>query len=342
MINVEQLLKPILAGLATRQRDILVRRFGLDGKEPMTLAELGSRYKVTRERIRQIETSLLAMVNEKIQTGPLAELVGYVAGYLEEQGGVRRTDLLFADVKKKFEGLSLASLTFLMEASKKFDAVREDGEYFEFWHKDRNAAKKATRFHERFYKALKENKKEVLGGKIANDVLVTLAKEEGLNDSIATNFISLSKKFGENVYGDFGLSEWAEIQPRTVRDQAYLVLRKSGKPTHFSEITKLINGSNLGKRVANVSTVHNELIKDQRFVLVGRGMYALSEHGYEAGTAKEVIGKILKQQGSLHPHEIIELVNQKRFFKKNTILLNLQNKKLFRRLPDGKYFISEA
>lgn len=342
MINVEQLIKPILSGLAPRQRDILVRRFGLDGKEPMTLAELGVRYKVTRERVRQIEASLLSMVNEKMKEGPLAEVASYVADYLEEHGGVRRTDALCADLGKKFEGLSPASLAFLMEASKKFDAVHEDGDYFEFWHKDRNAAKKAARFHEKFYKELKPRKKEVLNSQLANSVLVSLAKEEGVSERIAENYVALSKKFGKNVYGDFGLSEWTEIRPRTVRDQAYLVLAKNRKPTHFSEIAKLINESNLGKRTANVSTVHNELIKDARFVLVGRGMYALSEHGYEAGTAKEVITKLLEAEGALHSEKIIELVNQKRFFKKNTILLNLQNKKLFKRMPDGTYGVSEA
>lgn len=342
MLNVELLIKPILGSLAQRQRDILVRRFGLDGKEPMTLAELGARYKVTRERIRQIEASLLSMVNEKMKSGPFAEVVSCVADYLEEHGGARRSDVLSAELGKKLEGLSPSSLAFIMEASKKFGAVREDADCFEFWHKDRNAAKKAARFHDRFYKELKAQKKEVLNNGLAKSLLVTLAKEEGISEAVAENYVSLSKKFGENVYGDFGLSEWTEIRPRTVRDQAYLVLAKNRTPIHFSEIAKLINESNLGKRTANVSTVHNELIKDARFVLVGRGMYALSEHGYEAGTAKEVIAKLLRAQGALPSEKIIELVNQKRFFKKNTILLNLQNKKLFKRMPDGAYGVAEV
>ena len=83
--------------------------------------------------------------------------------------------------------------------------------------------------------------------------------------------------------------------------------------------------------------MHNELIKDERFVLVGRGMYGLSEQGYEPGTAREVIAKVLKKQGPLAAADVVTHVNKQRFFKPNTILINLQNKASFERLPDGKY-----
>jgi RNA polymerase primary sigma factor len=44
-----------VARLDERERDVLALRFGLDGSEPCTLEEIGRRYGVTRERIRQIE-----------------------------------------------------------------------------------------------------------------------------------------------------------------------------------------------------------------------------------------------------------------------------------------------
>lgn len=341
MASLEQLTKSILLSLAPRQRDIIVRRFGLDGKDPLTLAELGTRYKVTRERVRQIEAAVLGQVNAKIKGTLMAECVEFMGQYLESQGGVRRADYLLVDIAKKFEGLSMPALAFLMEASKQFNYTREDNDYYEFWYKDKNTLKKATRLIDRFYKELKAKKQEVLGMGSADAILSLVSKSEGVSDDVAKNYVSISKKFGVSVYGDFGLAEWSEIQPRTVRDQAYLVLRKQKSPLHFSDITGKINSLDLGKKkVANVSTVHNELIKDSRFVLVGRGMYALSEHGYEPGTAKEVIQKLLKEQGSLHPHRIVSLVSERRFFKKNTILLNLQNKKMFRRLEDGTYTLA--
>jgi DNA-directed RNA polymerase delta subunit len=119
-------------------------------------------------------------------------------------------------------------------------------------------------------------------------------------------------------------------------------LKKEEKPLHFEDIAKKIGRMGIDSKPAHVQTVHNELIKDDRFVLVGRGIYALSEHGYEGGTVKQVIAKILNNEGPLRPEEVVKLVNQKKILKKNTILLNLQNKKNFKKLDDGRYHIKEA
>ena len=56
-------------------------------------------------------------------------------------------------------------------------------------------------------------------------------------------------------------------------------MRKHGSPMHFREATEAI-AKTFGKKV-NDATCHNELIKDSRFVLVGRGLYALTEWGYK-------------------------------------------------------------
>ena len=84
--------------------------------------------------------------------------------------------------------------------------------------------------------------------------------------------------------------------------------------------------------------MHNELIKDNRFVLVGMGLYALREWGYEPGTVREVLVSLFK--GSDRPlarEEIVRLAAEKRLVKPQTILLNLQDRSLFKRTEDGKY-----
>jgi hypothetical protein len=99
-------------------------------------------------------------------------------------------------------------------------------------------------------------------------------------------------------------------------------------------VARLIEG-------ALVQTVHNELIKDSRFVLVGRGVYALKEWGYEPGQVKDIITKILRENGPLTQGEILERVSKQRLVKENTILLNLSNKKNFLRDSQGKYKVLE-
>ena len=91
-----------------------------------------------------------------------------------------------------------------------------------------------------------------------------------------------------------------------------------------------------------MQTVHNELIKDPRFVLVGRGMYSLKEFGVMPGTAREVMARLLKDNGPLTPDDLMKLVLSERLLKKNTVLINLRNRKHFKRLEDGRYTVNFA
>ena len=89
-------------------------------------------------------------------------------------------------------------------------------------------------------------------------------------------------------------------------------------------------------------TVHNELIKDPRFVLVGRGTYALQDWGYKPGTVKDVIREILHDNGGTMTREaIVQKTLDQRRVKESTILLNLQDKKYFFRKGEGYYCIGE-
>ncbi|MBM3825156.1 MAG: sigma-70 family RNA polymerase sigma factor [Verrucomicrobia bacterium] len=52
-------LQDLLSHLDAREREVLVRRFGLDGESPLTLEEVGAAFKLTRERVRQLQQSAL-------------------------------------------------------------------------------------------------------------------------------------------------------------------------------------------------------------------------------------------------------------------------------------------
>ena len=142
------------------------------------------------------------------------------------------------------------------------------------------------------------------------------------------NWLSISKNIAKNPLGEWGKSKSSNIKTKGVRDYAYLILRKHGSPIHFREVAKLI--SEVFKKKAHVATTHNELIKDPRFVLVGRGLYALAEWGYLSGVVKDVIRKIIEKNGPLTKDKIIEKVLKERYVKENTILVNLQNPKYFK------------
>jgi len=67
-VDLQERAQRYLANLSAKERDIIVRRFGLEGHEPETLEDIGAEYKVTRERIRQIEAKALIRLR-KLTTG---------------------------------------------------------------------------------------------------------------------------------------------------------------------------------------------------------------------------------------------------------------------------------
>jgi len=333
-----------LKELSPRQRDVIVARFGLEGKnEGETLAAIGDRFHITRERVRQIENGAMATVakNVKEHDETLATLAK-VKNYIVAKGGVAGKADVTAYAATLVKGASLNQLDFLAEASGTFTAHREDEDFLPLYAASDKEWKFAKSFAEKWTGALRSRRGQVFSGSYRAE-LASFVKEGAASPAVAENYLGLTKRVGKNPYGDEGLSEWTEICPKTIRDKIYLVLRKNNEPLHFESIARRINEVKFGDgQKALGPTVHNELIKDERFVLVGRGMYGLRERGYEPGIAREVIAKILKEKGPMLAKDVVSHVTKQRFFKPNTVVINLQNKSLFEHLPDGRYRVREA
>lgn len=345
-IVVDKLVSSFLSSLPKRQQDIIDGRYGLKNGREMTLAALGSRYGVTRERIRQIQNLSLNDIRSKSSANNLDNFTNLIVAHLESVGGMRRDDMLVSDVvgltsDNGDKNTAPNRVRFLLEATNKVSFHPADKDYSAFWYLNDSDKKRVEKFVSSLEKTLSSSKETVLAEKKFDFHFSETAKVNTLSETVAANFVAVSKKFMANSYGDMGLSSWSEINPKTSRDFAYLVLKKENKPLHFTDIAKLINDVRKKKRT-NFQTVHNELIKDERFVLVGRGIYGLQEFGIMPGTAKEVMATILSEHGPLKSRDLVKLVLERRMFKENTLLLNLQNKNYFKRGEDGRYFIKES
>jgi len=342
--NVDQLISQLLAGVNSRQREIITSRYGLAVGRPLTLAKIGEKHGVTRERIRQIEALGLGLVRAKLVSGKFADLIADFKTYFRKFGGVRRASLVYDHLKSVIGSAGKNSdqrFFFLLEGTGQFHYHPEDNSHYAFWYVSESDVETAQDFIRKLTGFLQEKKTELVSGGDLSQVLARAIKALGQARPLAENYIAISKKFTTSPYKDFGLTDWPEIYPRTARDWAYLVLKKERRPIHFTELTGAINGLRPG-RVANPQTVHNELIKDQRFVLVGRGIYGLLEFNLIPGTAREVITHIINKHGPMGSRNIVQRVLEQRIFKENTLLLNLQNKKFFQRLDDGRYTVRKA
>jgi hypothetical protein len=157
------------------------------------------------------------------------------------------------------------------------------------------------------------------------------------DEEVLRRWLSISKRIGKNPLGEWGHAASPNVKTKGVRDYAYLAVKKHGSPLHFREVSQLIE--KMFNRAAHVATTHNELIKDDRFVLVGRGMYALREWGYASGVVRDVVRNILKQNGPLTKEQIIEKVLKERHVKPGTVVVNLQNQKYFKRNKDNTFSV---
>ncbi|MDD5067980.1 MAG: sigma factor-like helix-turn-helix DNA-binding protein [Candidatus Pacebacteria bacterium] len=331
----KQITKKLLGVLPARARDVLVSRFGLGAKpERMTLEAIGKTYNITRERVRQIEN--YAIHNIKKSEGYKKEKAAFdeLEAILHEMGGFVAEEDFLSHLAK--DASTQNHINFLMILSHNFKREKEDDEFKHRWYVDDALSAKVHESLRKLYKNLGDDD-IIPESEIINTFLdyVKDLSDHFKKEEIIKRWLSVSKKIGRNPMGEWGLTSSPNIKAKGMRDYAFLVIRKHGSPIHFTQVAKAITDT--FKKKAHVATCHNELIKDPRFVLVGRGLYALSEWGYLSGVVKDVIKKVLEKHGPLTKQEIIEKVLKERYVKENTIAINLQNSKHFKKDKDAKY-----
>jgi len=329
-----------LSQLPKRSRDIIEKRFGVFRKEAKTLEAIGQEYGITRERVRQIEERALKDLRQISSSQPRSVAVlDTLKSHLVKFGHARKEETFMRD----FHPAEKGALSLFLTLHPELTYIPENDSFYSRWCADEKQFKQSEKFVDGVIKNL-EQAGQVMPEDSFAKVLKVVAAPVGLAGEIAPlmSYIDASKNISKNNFGEYGLVSWAEIKPRGLRDKAFIVLKKSGKPLHFREVAKAIEVSKLNSRPVHPQTVHNELIRDDRFVLVGRGLYALSDWGYSAGTVRDIIKSILHSEGPLAKAMVLQRVMEKRFVKENTILLNLQNKSFFRRLDDGRYHLKEV
>jgi hypothetical protein len=228
---------------------------------------------------------------------------------------------------------------FLLVVGSSFFRERETDDFFARWHVDQGTAEKVHEALSRLYTSLSDG--EVLAeGEMMDRFLEELKtiNDAYKNEEVLKRWLSLSKTISSNPLAEWGRADAPAIRTKGIRDYAYLVIKRAGQPMHFSDVAKAIG--QLFAKEAHVATTHNELIKDVRFVLVGRGLYALSEWGFSPGVVRDVIRDVLSKNGSLTREQVIEEVKKVRYVKDNTILVNLNDPKHFKRNKNGTYALT--
>lgn len=322
-----------------REREIITRRFGLfDRRE--TLEQIGELLGITRERVRQLEKAILirlkiAASEDKIPA--VYDVERLIVRDLSENGRVGRVSTVASRITgtKSPSAETKAHIAFVAELSPKLTVVNENDNYHHGVGMAENGDEKKVRSQvDTILKTIKKH-----GQPVDIEALHDMLDLDSPSQVRAT--ASLSKGLA-SLKDVWGLVKWPTVNPKNIRDKIYVILADTGKPMHFSAIAKQIKSSDFKRKDVTTQAIHNELIKDKRFVLIGRGIYALEEWGYSKGTVSDIITKVLKKAGEpLHRDEIVKRVLKSRQVKETTILLNLQSKPEFKRVAKATYTLAE-
>lgn len=334
----------LLKQLSGKEADVLRRRFGLGQQTAETLEVIGASYKVTRERVRQIQRLAVQRLKQSETTRQVLRNVDMVLQQLfEEHGGLLVEEDLLDSLHHHVpsDAATKAATMFLLEEmlSDKFERVVSTTHktYWKPMFISIDVVDPAIQAAEQVLAASGKPLK-------AEDLLsgwrqTPFGKGSGstLSDLAVFSYISVALSIERNPFGEFGLRTWGSVVPKRMNDKILMVMRRHGKPMHFQEISLKINEIGFDDRQAYPPTVHNELILNPEYVLVGRGVYALREWGYKPGVVADVIADVLRTRGPLDRETIVAEVMQQRMVKKNTVHLALTNKEQFERLADGRY-----
>lgn len=345
-VQTEEIVGGILGVIERdREREIISRRFGLFERKE-TLEQIGELLSITRERVRQLEKAVVARLKASAEAGELPHIADFeaaVTAVLTDKGGLMRVASLTEQLHVAESRIEQARVAFIAQLCPALLVIDEDDNHYlsvgvaatfdTAGSKTSGVTGVKTRISEivATVKALGEP-----------STIETVAAKAHVTDIVQTESLAKSSKQLATLHGLWGLVKWPVVNPKNIRDKIYVILKERGKHMHFNDIAKAIKDSSFKRKDVTTQAIHNELIKDKRFVLVGRGIYALKEWGYEKGTVADIIAEILRKEGAaLHRDEIVKRVLKSRYVKETTILLNLQGKSQFKRVAKATYVLDE-
>lgn len=344
-INLTDVIEDMFMVLTQKEKEVIVKRFCLDNKPKQTLERIGQSFSVTRERVRQIEKIALGKLRRTVETTKISTINKLAKDIIKANGGVLLesrlvSELINAIASKQETDAHIIKLA--LNINSEIVKFEKTNVYKPFWKLNNIAFEDIKDVVAVGINYLNKQGDVCLPEELSAKVKSVLQeKGKQVESEFVVSSLEVDKRV-KRVAEGFGLTSWRHINPRSIRDKAYIVLKKAAEPLHFVEIANRIASAGFDKKLVTTQAVHNELIRYDQFVLVGRGLYALKEWGYKKGTVAEVIEALLKKRSPQTKQEIIAGVLKQRRVKKGTISLNLQKNQQFMRVGRAVYALDET
>lgn len=339
MLDVLTKFKSILATLPEKEKIVITRRIGLENEQE-TLQSIWNDFWITRERVRQIENAWIQKIWRILNWHELQTIQEKAKEILSMNWWLLIKDELLTLIAKD-NNLDNDFNTSVLEI---------------ILQSDFDLKKSKPKIKEKVYFYLPTINTKIVG-KTLNSIMSFLKKRKDIDeinnictvivDELKEEYSDINKAFVNSVMNISleivkweekyaWLKKWKILNPTTLKDKSIYIFRKNKKPFHFIELTnKIIDHF---KEPVKVATVHNELIRNNDFVLIWRWIYVLKEWWYKSWTVLDMIIDVLsKSKEPMSSDDIINRVLKVRKVKPTTIYMNLQNKKYITRVWRNLY-----
>jgi hypothetical protein len=296
--NCEELIEEMVELLPEKDLDIFIERFGYNTGEMETLQEIGQLHKMTRERVRQI-TSKQLLILKKSKKGYLREIIEHIERILEQYNGILSIKEVCADIF--FSYAEEIKVRFLLNV---VTAIYKDR--YSFLDKD-------------FLTSLDDEQLKALNSFIQETILKCTfpVAENVFWKTVLSELSSLSKDYLSHYLKKEHITilKGEVLAPGrlTIPKQVRIIMKKEGRPLHYSEITKLYKKQFGDRRNhANIEhLIHTRIGDSSDFLLVERGTFILREDFKVPSNINEIVNTsrdILRDVGQAS--DTIFIINQ--------------------------------
>lgn len=339
-LDLQKIIEDLFMVLSPKEKEVVIKRFALDGKARQTLESIGKKFGVTRERIRQIEKIAITKLRRTAANTKLRLVTDLALQMLNKNGGVMTEDELVEqvlDTIKSTDDVDGYVIKLALVIHPEINKVNKSDSVFPYYLLKTVSTKDVEVVSKRAMNLLNKKGDVLSEGKLLSDLSLDLSSaDHEYTPEFIFSSIKTDKRL-KKVESNWGLMTWRHVNPKSIRDKAYIILKKAQKPLHFDEIAKRIKEAEFDHKSVTTQAVHNELIRYEHFVLVGRGLYGLKEWGYTEGTVSDIIENLLTKKSPMTKQEITAGVLKQRHVKKGTISLNLQKNAHFARVGRALY-----
>ena len=330
----------ILNSLSEKERSVIERRVWLNW-EKETLQNIWNSFSpsITRERVRQIEDSWIKKIGRIIKATLLTKIQEKAMHFIEMHWGVISKDRLINNIIKDLDldpSINSWVLEFIIQSDYEIKKSKQKlgcKIYFFLPSVSKNTIEAV---HKEALKVLKRKKDVISKNKLYEIISNNLKTEQRYSLTFIDSCLELFEDiiFWENNL--VWLTKWKILNPKTLKDKAIYVMKKEKIPMHFVDISNKI--TDMLEEKVKVNTIHNELIRNNEFVLIWRWIYALKEWGFNPWTVLDVIVDALEKKWEpMSTEEITKEVLKTRNVKQTTIYMNLQNKQVIERVGRNYY-----